>query len=298
MTTHFRGHLAALFTILVWGSTFVSTKLLLDSFTPLEILLFRFLIGFFILLLLCPKLFKIKSLHEEILFAAAGLCGITFYYLLENIALTYTTASNAGVIVSISPFLTAILARIFLQREQPGAFFYLGFVFALSGIFLISFSGNSEWSLSPIGDLLALSASIVWAFYSILSRKIGALGYNTIQTTRRTFFYGIIFMLPALGLMDFQIDAKRLSDPFLLSNLLFLGIGASALCFVTWNLAVRFLGAIKTSVYIYLVPVITVAMSVIILKEPLSWMTILGILLTLTGLFLSEIKAKEAAPTL
>lgn len=168
----------------------------------------------------------------------------------------------------------------------------MGFIFALSGIFLISFSGNSQWGLSPIGDLLALSASIVWAFYSILSRKIGALGYNTIQTTRRTFLYRIIFMLPALVFMDFQIDPKRLSDPFLLSNLLFLGIGASALCFVTWNLAVRFLGAIKTSVYIYLVPVITVAMSVLILNEPLSWMTILGILLTLAGLFLSEIKAK------
>lgn len=123
MTTHFKGHLAALFTILVWGSTFVSTKLLLESFTPLEILLFRFLIGFFVLLLLYPKLFKIKNLHEEVLFAAAGLCGITFYYLLENIALTYTTASNAGVIVSISPFLTAILARIFLQGEKPGSFF-------------------------------------------------------------------------------------------------------------------------------------------------------------------------------
>jgi len=276
----------------------VSTKLLLDSFTPLEILLFRFLIGFFVLLLLYPKLFKIRNLQEEILFAAAGLCGITFYYLLENIALTYTTASNAGVIVSISPFLTAILARIFLQGEKPGPFFYLGFLFALSGIFLISFSGNSQWSLSPIGDLLALSASVVWAFYSILSRKIGTLGYNTIQTTRRTFFYGVLFMLPALALMDFQIDAKRLSDPFLLSNLLFLGIGASALCFVTWNLAVRFLGAIKTSVYIYLVPVITVAMSVIILKDPLTWMTILGIVLTLAGLFLSEMKAKEATPTL
>lgn len=101
-------------------------------------------------------------------------------------------------------------------------------------------------------------------------------------------FYGILFMVPALFLFDFRLELDRFANPVYLLNILFLGLGASALCFVTWNFAVRLLGAVKTSVYIYLVPVITVAASVVILREPFTWMTGAGTVLTLAGLLLSE----------
>lgn len=87
-------------------------------------------------------------------------------------------------------------------------------------------------------------------------------------------------------------DQSHFTNYFRL-NILFLGLGASALCFVTWNAAVKLLGAIKTSVYIYLVPVITVAASVLILQEPFTWMTAAGTALTLAGLLLSESKPKK-----
>ena len=74
-------------------------------------------------------------------------------------------------------------------------------------------------------------------------------------------------------------------------NLLYLGFGASALCFVTWNFSVKVLGAVKTSVFIYLVPVITIIFSAIILKEPVTLMMAAGTILTLLGLFISERKA-------
>ena len=73
-------------------------------------------------------------------------------------------------------------------------------------------------------------------------------------------------------------------------NLIYLGVGASALCFVTWNYAVKVLGAVKTSVYIYIVPVITVVTSVIVLKEEITGLAGIGIGLTLIGLFLSLAK--------
>jgi drug/metabolite transporter (DMT)-like permease len=126
--------------------------------------------------------------------------------------------------------------------------------------------------------------------YSVLSRKIGEFGYNTIQTTRRVFLYGLIFMMPTLPLFQFDWDVTRFAQPVNLFNILFLGLGASALCFVTWNIAVKLLGAVKTSVYIYLVPVITVVTSVIVLRENVTWMSALGMALTLAGLFLSEKK--------
>ncbi|MDE6713529.1 MAG: DMT family transporter, partial [Lachnospiraceae bacterium] len=126
------------------------------------------------------------------------------------------------------------------------------------------------------------------------TRKISSFGYPVILTTRRTFFYGILFMVPALFLFDFKIGLERFVDMTHLLNILYLGLGASALCFVTWNLAVKALGAVKTSVYIYMVPVITVVTSVLVLKEPVTWISNLGTVMAVAGLFLSEYSGKES----
>ena len=283
-----RGHLAALLTIAIWGTTFISTKVLLEDFRPVEILFIRFVMGYLALWIACPRRLRGVTGRQEGLFALAGLCGVYLYYLLENIALTYTMASNVGVIISVPPCFTALLTHFLMRGEDRlRPTFFAGFAVAMAGICLISFNG-SALALDLRGDLLALLAAFVWACYALLTRKIGALGHPTVLTTRRTFFYGLVFMLPVLALSGARPDLACLLDPVDLGNLLFLGLGASALCFVTWNFAVKELGAVKTSVYIYLVPVITVAASVAILDEPFTWMTGAGTALTLMGLLLSE----------
>ncbi|WP_323090194.1 DMT family transporter [Allobaculum sp. JKK-2023] len=284
------GRLCALFTIIIWGTTFISTKILLTDLQPVEILFFRFAIGLSALWLICPEWLKGTSRKQELIFAGAGLCGICLYYLLENIALTCTLASNVGVIISVAPFFTAVFSTLFLKENKPPVCFYLGFVVAMAGIALISFNGSSL-KLNPFGDLLALLATVVWAFYSVWTKKISGFGFSTILTTRRVFFYGILFMLPALFLLDFRLDLTWIasfSNPVDLGNLLYLGLGASALCFVAWNYAVKVLGAVKTSIYIYMVPVITVATSAIILHEQITVLMLVGTFLILAGLILSE----------
>ena len=141
-----------------------------------------------------------------------------------------------------------------------------------------------------MGDLLAMLAALIWACYSVLTKKISSYGYHTILTTRRIFFYGILFMIPTLFLFDFKLELARFTTPVYLFNIVYLGLGASALCFVTWNYAVKVLGAVKTSVYIYMVPVITVITSVLILHEKITLLAGVGTVLTLAGLFLSESK--------
>lgn len=162
------GHLPALLTIIIWGTTFISTKVLLVDFLPIEILFFRFLMGFLALLLVCPHRLKGTGARQELTFVAAGFCGICLYYLLENIALTYTMASNVGVIISVAPFFTAILTHVSGKGEEKlRANFFLGFLVAMAGIFLISFHG-AGLEINPLGDLLALLAAMVWAGYSVL----------------------------------------------------------------------------------------------------------------------------------
>ena len=286
MSKYLFGHIAALLTIFIWGTTFISTKILLVDFKPIEILFFRFLIGLIALLIIYPKRLKKTTKDQEITFALAGLCGVTLYFLLENIALTYSMASNIGVIISIAPFFTAILSDFVLKEKSLKSNFIIGFIAAMIGIALISFNGTSNFKLNPIGDVLALLAALVWAIYSVL--KISEYGYNTIQVIRRIFIYGIAFMLIALLPFDFELNLNRFTNPVYLGNIIFLGLGASALCFVTWNVAVKILGAVKTSIYIYIVPIVTVVTSLIILNEQITLMSFIGTILTLIGLFLSQ----------
>lgn len=278
------GHAFALVTVLIWGMTFVSTKVLLVEFQPIEILFCRFFIGFIALFALRPKHIGL-TVKQEALCAGAGLTGVTLYFLLENIALVYTTASNVGVIVAVSPFFTAIASMFVARDERLRPSFFIGFVLAMTGIVLMSTQGLAG---SAAGDVLAVSVAAVWAVYSVITKKIGAFGYDSIQMTKRTFFWGLLFMLPALGFMGFSFDLERFADPLIAANMVFLGLGASALCFVTWNVAIKRLGAVKTSAYIYLVPVITVAASVAILHEPLTALIVCGVLLTCAGLVVSE----------
>lgn len=281
------GHIAALITILIWGTTFIATKVLLRSFNPVTILLTRFVIGYLALLVAKPGRLQLADRKQEWWFVGAGFSGITIYYLLENLALTQTTASNVGIIVTVSPFMTALLAMWFLHAKRANRWFYLGFVVAISGVILISDPGAQAGHGSLAGDGLALLACLAWAIYSVLTTKIGELHLNVIQATRHVFFYGLIFMLPIAYVMGFDLPLTALKQPQNWGNFLFLGIGACGLCFVTWNLAVHILGTVKSAVYIYLVPVITLIFSVILLHEPLTVPLLIGAALTLVGLWLS-----------
>ncbi|MEQ8198445.1 MAG: DMT family transporter [Clostridiaceae bacterium] len=282
------GHLSVFMTILVWGTTFVSTKVLLTDFTPIEILFFRLIIGYITLLVVYPHPVKTLNLKQEAHFAAAGLFGITLYFLMENIALTYTLASNVGVIVSIAPFFTAIFAHLFLDGEKLRLRFFSGFIVAIIGIMLIGLNGNYVLKLNPLGDILAVLAAIVWAVYSVLMKKISGFQHNTIGCTRKVFFYGLFFMIPAMFIFNFKLGLYRFANQSNLLNIIYLGFGASAICFVSWNWSVKILGAVKTSIYIYMIPVITAGASAVLLHENITGIAITGIILTLAGLFISE----------
>lgn len=280
-------HVFAVITVLTWGMTFISTKVLLLSFSPIAILVMRFVLGYLALWILKPKIMPSLGVKRELVMVLAGICGITLYFLFENIALTYTYASNVGIIIAIVPFMTAMMGVLIFKDKLPSRVFFIGFVIAIGGIVIISLNGSENIGLNPFGDFLAMFATFVWAIYSTLLRKIGTYGQNNLLITRRIFFYGMIFMIPAAMIMGLEVDIAALKNPENFLNLAFLGIGASALCFAMWGMVVNTLGAVQTSVYLYSSPVITTVASAILLHEQISVITMIGIALTLTGLVLS-----------
>ncbi|MBO4533332.1 MAG: DMT family transporter [Treponema sp.] len=300
------GYVLAAASIFFWGITFICTKALLTDFSSLEILFFRFLAAYIGLWIIRPKWQKTER-RDNILFALAGLSGVVLYQFSENIAINFTNASNVSVIVSICPLFTAIIAQIFLKENHLNLWFLLGFIISIFGVALVCFNGKAQLELNPKGDLLALFSAICWGFYSLFVSIINKKNYDPVCTTRKVFFFAVVFMLPlvlaGLGVknpessmhvtVDAAINAARFSKPLNWFNLLFLGVIASGLCFSAWNKACEIVGTVKVSCGLYLIPVVTIVFAFFTLKEPITWLGALGSVITITGLFISEKKPAE-----
>ena len=143
------------------------------------------------------------------------------------------------------------------------------------------------------GDRLAFTAMISWGFYSATIKKIGEWDYPTAAVTRRIYFYGMLFLIPVLMWQGVSWDVTVFKKLEIILNFLFLGVGASALGFFLWNLSTKWIGAIKTSVYIYVSPVVTVVLSVVILHEKMTFVSVTGALLILLGLIVSQKKINQ-----
>lgn len=298
-------YILAAFCILVWGVSFICTKYLLRTFSSLEILILRFVTGYIAFCIISQKPLKTSGIKEELLFMGAGLCGITIYQFVENIAIYFTAANNVSIIVSTCPMFTAIIAAIFLHEKTITKNFVLGFVIAMTGIVLVTLNGSSEFSLSPKGDLLALGSAICWGFYSLFVSKINSLGHGNFASTRRIFFWALIFMIP-LAVYGLVFGGKstsinfcpaentaRWSDWKNILNLVILGVFASSLAFVAWNKTCKALGTVKTTAAIYMVCVVTIIFSFIFLGEKISLAGLFGTFLTILGLFISEKKQNK-----
>lgn len=164
-------YIIAVAVITVWSTTFVSTKILLRSLSPEEIMFYRHVLAYLVLLAAYPHRHPSGGFREELLFAGAGIFGSTLYFLTENYALKYSMASNVGLLLATTPMLTAIVARFLTTGEPFNRQLAAGFCIAFLGVFLVIFNGHFILKLHPIGDFLAIAAALSWAFYSTLVKK-------------------------------------------------------------------------------------------------------------------------------
>jgi drug/metabolite transporter (DMT)-like permease len=284
------GHLASLLTISIWSTTYVFTKILLDSLTPSQILVVRSILGLLVLTLLYPKRVGYATRADRLLVIVAGVCGIFGYYYLENTALIYTSATNVGVIVAAAPFTTLLASRIFLKEERLYPSYFVGLVLSMGGIILLTVGDGSDLSVHPLGDALAVIAITVWALYTTVTRLIGRGNYPNLGVTRDMFFWGLVGHTIALLISGQGLPLKVIAQPANLIPLLLLGLVASAFCFVLWNYGLNTIGPVKSSFYLYLSPIITILVATTFLGEPFGLLDGVGTALTLGGLVVGQWK--------
>jgi len=297
------GALMVAFAVTVWGVTFVNTKALLVSFSALEIQVLRFALAYVALWIVYPRRVRVPW-RDEGLFVGLGLTGVAIYQLLENCAIHYTNASNVAILVSLCPVITALIVRFLGGGTPLRLLFFVGCAVASVGVTLVSLVGIREFHFRPVGDLIAVVAMLSWGFYSHLIGFVAQRAYAQLFVVRRTFFWALVLTLPvvAFGMTepgraavggslavtcDAAVNAARFADPLTYLNVGFLGLLASAACFVLWNKACTLLGVVRCTACLYLVPAVTVLVAFCFLGERLTFASTLGAFLIVAGVILS-----------
>ena len=283
-------HLVAVCVVGVWGLTFISTKVLIEyGLSPQEIFLLRFLTAYVGIWLFSPRKWFADRWQDELWLLAGGVTGGSVYFLAENTALGITQATNVAFLVCTTPLITTLLSLLVYKKERATRRLMAGSVLALVGVALVVCNGHFVLKLSPVGDLLSLTAAVSWAFYSLIMKKMSGR-YPTAFITRKIFFYGVLTILPAFLIHPWQFACEGFMLPAVWTNLLFLGVLASLVCYAVWNLILKQLGTVRASNYIYLNPLFTLMGSVCFLDERLTWMALVGICFILGGVYCAEKK--------
>lgn len=276
----------AMVTITVWGVTFVSTKTLIAcGLSPVEIFIIRFSIAYLCTLPFSHDKLWADSRIDEFLMMAAGITGGSLYFIAENSALGITFASNVSLIICCAPLFTIALGRI-IFHDSIKAVVWFGSVIAFIGVGIVVLNGSKQYGINPAGDLLTALAAFSWAAYCLILKKLNSR-YSDMFITRKVFAYGVLTALLYFSLLPGESHILQTHLGKIMLNLLFLSVGASFLCYMMWNTAVRHLGAERTSNYIYLVPLVTILSSTLILDEPFSLVMAVGAFLIISGVILS-----------
>ena len=292
-----RYHLLTLAVVAVWGVTFVSTKVLIGAgMHPVTIFFVRFMLayaGIWLYIALSRQPAKLwYGWKEELVFLLLGVSGGSLYFLTENLALAYTQATNVAFLVCSAPLFTAIFTLIYrrfgkgrfvdgLEPVRLGWPLIGGTVLALAGMAMVVFDG-ARLQLSARGDLLAIAAALCWAVYSLFMSQM-TRDHGTVTATRKVFFYGLLTILPFLGGYKDSFAPAILGQTAVWFNLLFLGLVASLLCFILWNLAMDKLGNVTTTNYVYLNPVFTLLSAMALLGERMTLLAGIGCAAILAG---------------
>lgn len=281
---NFFGHVGALAVVTLWGTTFVSSKVLLNAgLMPADIFFYRFLMAYCCMLMLSHKRLWSKSVWDELTMVGLGIMGGSLYFLTENMALIYSTTANVSILVSSCPLLTALVLAIFYKSERLSGKQIVGSLIAFVGVVLVVLNGQLVLHLNLRGDLLALTAALTWAFYSLFMKRVMSR-YSPDYITRKVFGYGLLTILPYFLLVQpLNTDTALLLQPKIMANLLFLGLLASTGGYLLWNWVMQKLGAMKSTNYLYSQTLITMIAGHVILDEPITWMALCGAAILIVG---------------
>lgn len=283
--------LAIIFTVSVWGLSFISTKVLLNYMPPVEIAFFRFMLAaFFMLGIIIYKRPEKIARKDFLRLISGGAIGIPLYFLFENTGLTFTTAGMASLIIATIPVLNILIGAVFF-KEKTSFKGIMGALISFLGVYaIISFGidGDGSGVNSLKGNSLIFMAALSWVFYNRVNapllEKYESKTINIYQIFIGTFMLAMLVLPQGISLEAFTLVVGL--------NLVFLGVFCSAIAYIFYLYALHNLGTIAVTTFINLIPVFGVLGGVLILGEIILLGQILGGVMVVAGVMLVTIPTK------
>lgn len=289
MNRSWKHYFALMISVCLWGSSFIADKIALQSFSPLFLCLIRFMISTAVLLVfrLGRKDFRYPDPEDMKKIAAAAFLGISVYYAIENTAVNMTSAADASVISAAYPLLT-ILTGIVFYHFRPARNQIVGILMACIGVLILTVSSSRENS-SLIGNLMMVFNGFLWALYNYLTGRISR-NCDNFSVTYLQILIGTVCFIPMLFLESFTIGTITLTSVL---AVLYLAVCCSLAALLLYNYGLRNTDPATTAALMNLMPVAGVVLSALILKETITIRHILGGVIIIVGVFVSEHKGRK-----
>jgi drug/metabolite transporter (DMT)-like permease len=284
-------YIAVILAFVFWGFTFVAFKFANLSFRPISIVFFRLAVSIFFLFGFAFSLKRLNRIKrkDQKWFVLLALVEPFFYFLGESYGLTMVTATTGAIIISTIP-LVVPFASYYLFREKLTPMNYLGLMISFGGVLLVVLSGAGGLAANWKGILLMFVAVFSAVAYTMVVKTL-ADDYNPITITAYQSFYGLLMFVPLFLIFELpELDFSLVSSNSLIA-VTYLGVFGSGICFILITIGIRELGAARANIFGNLVPVVTAVVSFFLLKETMPLNKILGIIIVIMGLFLSQISS-------
>lgn len=284
-------YLSILGALIIWSSSFVAIKIAYETYPPITLGATRFIAATLILgaLTLLPKN-RVRLEKNDILpVAVSGLMGITLYAVLQNIAMQWTSASSATLIIASYPIITLLLETL-IYKTKLSAVKVIGILIAIGGVVILSYvKAEARQQNELLGIVLLIVAGIAWAFYNFLTKKV-VNRYPSISLLFYQTLFGTLFMLPLSLFERAQWQAPTLTT---FSMMLFLGVFCSVIAFLLYNLGLKKLSPSSVTSMLNLVPIFGVFFSWLLLGERVTLQKVIGGAIVILGVMLSLRKSKQ-----
>ena len=286
-------HISGVIAMVFWGLSFIWSTQVFEYLNPTTTIFFRLIISSVFLgsLLLILRLFEKVNKNDLKLFALAALFEPFLYFIFESYGLLNAAPVVSSAIIATIPLFTPIAAFFFL-KERLTPWNIAGFIISFFGVIFMLLNKNLELTVSAKGVIFLFSAVMVAVAYSISLRKLTLL-YKPLTITFVQNIIGGIYFIPMVFIMEKVTPSNIMGVSHYIVPLLSLGVFASSISYTLWAFAFSKLGAAKANIYSNLIPVFTAIFSCIIIRESLNIQKILGILLVIGGLILSQLKFRK-----
>lgn len=285
-------YLAATLAAVLWGTSFLLTRVTMTQIGPMAVAALRWWITSLLLLTLVAASARTRRAFWEALrcewplFLGLGVIGEGAAYVLQNLALVHTTTVDVGLIMNAYPILSAVLG-VWLLKEKMTRRAAGGLVLALVGVTLINVGSLLDpGATAParlLGNLLALGATLAGAFYIVAGKRVVVI-YGPLAVTALAGVIGAVSMTPVAAWEGITPGWS----PEVWAALLALAIGCGAAAYWLWWYAARRMPISRAGVFLYLTPVVSTLLGILVLHEPLTAATAAGAGLVLGGLALVQ----------